>query len=217
MNTQQRTQTSSDEVEVQYFDLHTRGFGYLNRVRWVQPSRGGRRAEEFLACEVNALHGNTSEPSYTKFDLKVSGKDAIELVDRFAADVEAERKVLVWFTIGDVWAHSYMRDELDRDRRRTGKQEAAAVIKGRLLRIARVKVDGVLVYEAEKPDDADQSDEESLAESQSEPEVPPSRSRQEAGEAPSQRSLSGRPQVDGVARSRGERQGGYERRTGTHG
>src|SRR3546814_20695915 len=41
-----------------YFDLHTSGIGYLQRVRMV-PVRGGRRAESFLACSVAALVGRS--------------------------------------------------------------------------------------------------------------------------------------------------------------
>src|SRR5690606_18549110 len=87
-----------------YFNLHVSGIGYLNRVRWVEvgKSRNGRRSEPFLCCGVNALHGATNDPARTHFDLKVSGKDAIELIDSLAKAVEARQKVLVSFKAGDI-------------------------------------------------------------------------------------------------------------------
>ncbi|EML6089314.1 DUF3577 domain-containing protein, partial [Pseudomonas aeruginosa] len=39
--------------EAKYFDLHTTGIGYLNRIREVPIRRG----EPFLAATVAALHG----------------------------------------------------------------------------------------------------------------------------------------------------------------
>jgi hypothetical protein len=223
MSKQQRASVLPVDGESKYFDLHTRGFGYLNRVRWVDP-KGGRRADRFLACEINALHGDTSQPEYTKFDVIVSGKDAIELVDRHGEDVEAGRKVLVWFTIGDIWSHAYMREELDRKTRRpTGKEVAAAVIKGRLLRIARIKVDGEVVYEADKPEaEMDEREAESGAdavpESADEQSTEPPHRRgtpaNDADERPAARRVYG----NGTGGARSPRQGSYsERRTGTHG
>src|SRR5690606_10534420 len=62
--------TTSNEKS--YFDLHTSGIGYLQRVREV-PVRGGRRAEPFLACTIAALVGSVQNPKKRYFDLKVSG------------------------------------------------------------------------------------------------------------------------------------------------
>ena len=47
-----------------YFNLHTVGIGYLNRVREVQVRRG----QPFMACDIAALHGATDAVEYTRFD-----------------------------------------------------------------------------------------------------------------------------------------------------
>ncbi|HHK5235871.1 TPA: DUF3577 domain-containing protein, partial [Pseudomonas aeruginosa] len=47
---------STTSNEKSYFDLHTSGIGYIQRVREV-PVRGGRRAQPFLACTIAALVG----------------------------------------------------------------------------------------------------------------------------------------------------------------
>jgi hypothetical protein len=68
--------------EKSYFDLHTSGIGYLQRVREV-PVRGGRRAQPFLACTIGALVGSAKEPTIRYFDVKVSGAEAKKLVERY--------------------------------------------------------------------------------------------------------------------------------------
>ena len=45
-------------TQANFFNLHLSGVGYINRIRWVNPSgRQGRRAEPFLACSIAALRG----------------------------------------------------------------------------------------------------------------------------------------------------------------
>ncbi len=47
--------------ESKFFDLHTTGIGYLNRIREVTVRKG----PGFLACTVAALHGSVSvQPSH---------------------------------------------------------------------------------------------------------------------------------------------------------
>lgn len=137
------TQTSN------HFNLHVNGLGYLNRVRWVETKGPGRKAQPFLACSISAVRGNTDEPDYTYFDLRVSGSEAIEMVEKLMGDVEAKRKVFVSFRVGDIYTHVYMRNLRDEKGRATGEQEPAALIKGRLLLINSVTVDGVNIFRRE--------------------------------------------------------------------
>ena len=53
----------------QYFDLHTSGIGYLNRIRNVTVRKG----KPFLAVTVAALHGATENIEYTYIDCRVTG------------------------------------------------------------------------------------------------------------------------------------------------
>lgn len=129
----------------EYFNLHVNGIGYLNRIRWVNV-QGRRRSEPFLACSIAALRGASDDVQYTYFDLKVSGQEAIDLVESLQDAVNQRRKVLVCFRVADIYAHSYEREVRDQNGRPTGKQEQAALIKGRLILINSVKVDGQLVY-----------------------------------------------------------------------
>ncbi len=139
--------TTSDEKT--YFDLHITGLGYLNRIREVKPKKGA----PFLACDIAALNGPSDDVSYVRFDTRVSGSEAQHLVRRCIAAVEAEKKVLISFRLGDLWADTFTYSK--------GKHagEQGVSFKARLLFIGWVKVDGKLVYKAEpKPTDADESE-----------------------------------------------------------
>jgi hypothetical protein len=140
-----------------YFDLHTKGCGYMNRIRWVTPKANGRKAEEFLACSINALHGKITDPQYSYMDLRVSGEDAINLVSELIEDSEASRKIFVAFTVGDIYAHTYWRD-IKEQGRKTGEQEPAAIIKGRLLLITHIAIDDVVVYHRYSDELGDETD-----------------------------------------------------------
>lgn len=129
-----------------HFNLHTSGVGYLNRIRWVTPKGNGKKADPFLACQIGALRGNSDSPEYTYFDLRVSGSEAIEMVDSLAQDVAANKKVVVSFRVGDIYAHAYERRVKDRNGRDTGEVEPAAIIKGRLLLINSITIDGNRVF-----------------------------------------------------------------------
>ena len=146
------TQTSN------HFNLHVNGVGYLNRIRWVETKGSGRKAKPFLSCSISAMRGKTDEPDYTYFDLRVSGSEAIEMVEKLKGDVEAKRKVFVSFRVGDIYAHSYMRNLRDENGRATGEQEPAALIKGRLLLINSVTVDGVNFFRRESQEESSVDD-----------------------------------------------------------
>ena len=88
---------------VKYFDLHTNGLGYVNRVREVTPREG----EPFLAVTLAALRGNAEEAQYTYFECRVSGRQAQHVVRELKAAVRAEKKVLVGFVLSDLYPELY--------------------------------------------------------------------------------------------------------------
>jgi hypothetical protein len=137
----------------EFFNLHLNGVGYLSRVRWVEPGarRAGRRADRFLSCAINAMHGDAAAVNYTYFDLKVTGQEAIEVTQTLQAATEQGRRVLVSFKAADIYPHMYER-RVRVDGEPTDEREMAALIKGRLILIHSVKVDGELVFKHEKVD-----------------------------------------------------------------
>jgi hypothetical protein len=159
MNTNQATGTANNANQAKredYFDLHVKGVGYLNRIREI----GKSSRDKFLACSVSAMHGRCKEPTYSYFDLKVAGAEAAELIRSLWGDVEAGNKVFIAFRAGDIYAEPYEVDERDQNRQPTGKKILRATIKGRLLQITNAQVNGVVVFRANaegngSPDDND--------------------------------------------------------------
>jgi len=131
--------TQASPEAVKYFDLHTSGIGYLNRIREVPVRRG----HAFMACDISALHGAEDDVQYTRFDCKVAGEEAERLVRRSWEAVNAGKKVLVAFRIGDLWLDPFLYEKGDK------AGQPGASLKGRLLHLAWINVDGERVYQAE--------------------------------------------------------------------
>lgn len=115
-----------------YFNLHAEGCGYLNRVRAVTPEKGS----PYLACTIAAKHGDTANPTTTKFDCRVSGVRAQSIVQQLEAAVNAEQRVFIGFRIGDFVPELFVYQNGVR------KGETGVVNKGRLLQVTFAKVDG---------------------------------------------------------------------------
>ncbi|HYQ73451.1 MAG TPA: STY4534 family ICE replication protein [Gammaproteobacteria bacterium] len=132
---------STNETK-QYFDLHTTGIGYLNRLREVTPKEGS----PFLSVTIAALRGSVDNAQYTHFECRVSGKQAQELVRQLKPAVEGKSKVLIGFTLSDLYAEVFTFKSGDK------AGDTGISLKARLLRIAWAKVDGQPFYTAQ--DDA---------------------------------------------------------------
>lgn len=143
-----------------YFDLHLRGLGYLSRVRDVTARGNGRsKAKPFLACAISAFHGDPNVENgivYLPLDLIVAGEKAREAVRSVMDDAnDPDVKVLVSFRAGDHYIRTF-----ERTGNRAG--ETGAVLKGRLLKLFWIKVDGQEVYrdESEERDDVNAGNDE---------------------------------------------------------
>jgi hypothetical protein len=118
--------------EVKYFDLLTTGLGYINRVRAVTPEEGN----PFLSVTLAALRGSADNVQYTHFECRVAGRQAKAVIRELKDAVEGERKVLVGFTLSNLYPEvfTYKRGE------KAG--QTGISLKARLLRIGWAKVDG---------------------------------------------------------------------------
>lgn len=132
-----QTQAAPVNDGPRYFDLHTTGVGYLSRVREVKVKKG----EPFLCVDVSALRGSSDAVEYTRFDCRVSGEEAASVINRLKADIEAKKKVLVGFKIGDLYAESFTYEKGDK------AGQTGISLKAHLLRLTFAKVDGVTVYQ----------------------------------------------------------------------
>lgn len=130
--------STATRSEKKFFDLHTDGVGYINRIREVRPKRG----EPFLACDVSALVGPADAVEYRRFDCRVSGKDAQHLIRRCEQAVGEGKKVLAAFRLGDLWTDIFTYSKGPKE------GQTGVSLKARLLLIRWIKVDGEMVYTA---------------------------------------------------------------------
>ena len=117
---------------VKYFDRHTTGIGYLNRVREVTPEEG----TPFLAVTIAAIHGSVSNVQHTYFECGVYGEQAQTTVRELQPAVESGSKVLIGFTLSDLRADAFTFKQGDK------AGETGVNLKARLIKIAWAKVDG---------------------------------------------------------------------------
>ncbi len=94
----------SNNESPKYFDLHTMGIGYLNRVREVTPKEGN----PFLSVTIAALRGSVDNVQYTHFECHVSGKQAQKFVRQVTPAIEGKLKVLIGFTLSDLYGESFI-------------------------------------------------------------------------------------------------------------
>jgi len=130
------------QSETKYFDLHIQGIGYLNRVREVTPSR----SDPFWATDIAAIFGSADNVQRTRFDCRVVGNEAQRVIAHAKKHVDADKKVLVAFKLGDLYAETFTYEKGEK------AGTTGISLKARLLRIDWVKVDGKTVYSAPKSD-----------------------------------------------------------------
>lgn len=123
-----------------YFNLHTHGIGYLNDVRIVQPKRGN----EFVACRIAALVGPSNNIEYRYFDVNVVGAEAEKLIKKCQDAVDNKKKVLISFVMADFWVDTFT---YSTDSQHHKKGDTGISLKGRLIRIKSIKIDGELKYQ----------------------------------------------------------------------
>ena len=140
--------SSSDKPE--YFNLHTSGIGYVNRVRDVPTPRNG---DPYLACTIAALNGPKNDVLYRYIDCTVVGEKAQELIRLYEPAVKQDRKVLIGFNAGDLWVDAFIYTKEGHPK----KGKAGASLKARLLLIEWIKIDGEFVYSA-KPQTTTETD-----------------------------------------------------------
>ncbi|EFF1836394.1 DUF3577 domain-containing protein [Escherichia coli O169:H41] len=127
-----------------YFNLHIDGLGYLSNIREINTTTGS-----FLSCTINALHGSTEKPEYTRFDVTVSGQQTSSLIRRCQNAVNEEKKVLIGFKLSNLTADVFTLTKGDH------AGESRASLRARLIKISFIKVGQNMVYKAEKPESAD--------------------------------------------------------------
>ena len=152
MTQQYKPDTSNNTVN-EYFDLHTTGVGYVNRIREVTPKKG----DTFMACTIGALRGLKSAVEYSYFDCRVSGAEASKIIRRLDKACKDNKQILIGFKIGDQYSESFVYQSGSK------KGETGICTKAHLLFISWVKIDGDSVYTAPIKDEATEAVEKPAA------------------------------------------------------
>lgn len=126
------------------FNLIVEGVGYLNRIRLVKPKKG----PTYVACTINAMHGQSDSVEYVSIDCIVVGAIAIQVIEILEDSVKAEKKVIIGFRAGDPKPDFYEFED-----RKTNEIVRREGLKARLLQITHAKVDGqrVTIPVVERP------------------------------------------------------------------
>ena len=128
-----------------YFDLHVRGIGYLNRARIVTPKKG----KPFFAVTIAAFRGDEGEKTY--FDCKIVGNEAKALfeahqLDQLKLGRNGEDKAIIGFNLGDLYAEEFTYSSEHTDPAKAGKKGFG--LKARLLKINYLKINEVVVVDS---------------------------------------------------------------------
>ncbi|HBC3949084.1 TPA: DUF3577 domain-containing protein [Vibrio parahaemolyticus] len=135
-----------------YFDLHTNGFGLINRTRLVTPKKG----DPFYAVTIAACRGDDGEKTY--IDCKVVGKDAIALfkqhkLDSYDFSINGQDRGSISFVISDLYLETFTYPS----NHSTKAGQFGAGLKGRLLSVKYLKVNDVVLLQSSASDDNQQA------------------------------------------------------------
>lgn len=132
---------ATDKKENSYFNLNINGLGYISHVRQVTNGNS-----TFTCCTLNALSGPTENADYTRFDITVAGKEATSLINRCQKSCDDDKKVMIGFVLSGVKPDIFTLSKGEH------AGESRVSLKSRLIRVDWVKIDGEIVYKAERPD-----------------------------------------------------------------
>lgn len=130
------TNSMNNTATKQFFDLHIKGIGYVNRIREVQVKKGN----PYLSCSIAALRGNCDDAEYTYFECNVTGEKAKDLIARCIEACDLKKKILISFCLSDLYSETFTYSK-------GAKQGQTGVsLKARLLNVSSIKIDGELKY-----------------------------------------------------------------------
>ena len=102
----------NNDGAVKYFDLITRGIGFVKRIRDVQgQARASRKpGAPSVYCTITVPLDPQGTPNarWTAFDVRVCGADALTYINSLRNDVAAGNKPRIEFSIGDTYADAYI-------------------------------------------------------------------------------------------------------------
>ena len=166
----QNSSTGTSNENTGFFDVTTQGYGYINDIRSVDPESYGGKGDPYLACRIAALNGPANNVEYLRFDVIVVGSKATDIImgpikqhleQLVSEDLDPkDAKIEIAFRLGDVKPQLFV---YNKDSKYNKKGDSGVSMKGRLLRITHLKLDGN-VYDLTPFLDSDPSQEDEAPE-----------------------------------------------------
>lgn len=138
---------TSVPAQAKAWNLHTWGCGFINRLRFI-PTKGKGKDKGYWAVAIGALYGVEDEngkANFSPFDLNVYGTQAIESVIAIQQAFDEGKKIFVEFKAGDTRP-----SEPFKLKKGPREGELVSSIKGSLLLLQKVWINGELVIDASK-------------------------------------------------------------------
>lgn len=130
----------NDNATRSYFDYIATGVAYINRVKQIVPQAGQRAFDPYWTATLAVLVSRGAGVQYRSIDCTIPAEEARQLLCYYAAEANAlESNVLAGFRIADPHAGTFVN--------KAG--EVVPCMRGRLIRINWLKVNGKMVFKAE--------------------------------------------------------------------
>ena len=123
-------------AKTNYFNLHTKGIGYLSNIHKVDVKKG----QPYLSCTLSAISGSSDDLQFTFFNCNVTGEKANMLVQKCINASNNRQKILICFTLSDLYVDLFTYAKGEK------KGQTGCSLKARLINISSIKIDGVLKY-----------------------------------------------------------------------
>ena len=141
---------NTTQTETKFFDLHTAGIGYLNRLRTVKPAN----SRPYQSVSIAALRGNTDNAQYTYFDCIVVEEEAKNVLLNLVDTDEKDAKYMIGFNIGDIYPETFTYKSGNK------QGQTGISLKGRLIKIKWLRKNNELIYEPQKTSAVEQADQQ---------------------------------------------------------
>jgi hypothetical protein len=134
------TTIDNDNSTHPYFDFISTGVAYVNRVKQIFPQAGGNVFTPYWTANLAVLVSKGSDVQYRYIDCSIPAEEAVKLICFYAAEAnDQESKVLAGVRIADLHAETFTNKE----------GEVVPCLKGRLIKVNWLKVNGRMVFKAE--------------------------------------------------------------------
>ena len=136
------------DKQEKYFNIITKGLGSIHDARVVK-LEGGR---SFRAVRMSLIEGHVDNPRFVYIDLTVKGEATVDLIRQYREAIADEnRKVVAAVDIGSLRTTAFVYKNGER------KGQPGAALKGALIGISHLSIDGEVVYTRPKPEAAEQA------------------------------------------------------------